>query len=70
MYRSKAEVQDYRKKDPISRFRQYLTKTNNTDIEELNLVDEEIKGEIAEAVAFARESPEPDPSTAMDYIYA
>jgi TPP-dependent pyruvate/acetoin dehydrogenase alpha subunit len=70
VYRSKAEVQDYRKKDPISRFHRYLIQKNSIDIEELGLIDKEIRGEIADAVTFAKESPEPDPATAMDYIYA
>ena len=37
---------------------------------ELDAIDAEIRREMAQAVEFARQSPEPDPATAMDYIYA
>ncbi len=37
---------------------------------ELDGIDQEVKQEIAEAVQFAKDSPAPDPATAMDYIYA
>lgn len=70
VYRSRAEVQNYRKRDPISRFHKYLIETGKTNKNELGLIDTEIKQEIAYAVKFACESPEPDPATAMDYIYA
>lgn len=70
VYRSRAEVQEYWKKEPIGRFRAELLETQQADPEELQRIDEAIQDEIAEAVRFAQESPEPDPATAMDYIYA
>ena len=39
-------------------------------VDDLEAIEEEISEEIADAVRFAKESPEPDPDTAMDYIYA
>jgi len=70
VYRSRAEVQEYRKKDPIPRFRKYLLEEQRESEDELDAIDQEMKQEIADTVTFARESPEPDPATAMDYIYA
>lgn len=70
VYRSRTEVDEYRKKDPIPRFRDALVATGKADLPELEAIDTEIRQEIAEAVEFARHSPEPDPSTAMEYIYA
>jgi TPP-dependent pyruvate/acetoin dehydrogenase alpha subunit len=70
VYRTRAEVEEYRKKDPIPRFRNYLTEDGKVEPTELDKIDAEIKQEIVEAVEFARQSPEPDPSTAMDFIYA
>jgi len=69
VYRSRAEVEEYRKKDPLPRFRQYLTGKDPAFQEELNAIDAAIKQEMVEAVKFAKESPEPDPATALDYIY-
>lgn len=70
VYRSRAEVEEYRRKDPIPRFRDVLINEGSVEPVELDSIDNEISQEIADAVEFARQSPEPDPSTAMDYIYA
>ena len=37
---------------------------------ELDAVDAEVAALIEESIAFAKASPEPDPATALDYIYA
>ncbi len=70
VYRDRAEVQEYRQKDPIPRFRRELVEAGKASPEELEAIDAEIKQEMVEAVKFAQESPQPDPSTALDYIYA
>jgi TPP-dependent pyruvate/acetoin dehydrogenase alpha subunit len=70
VYRSRAEVQEYRERDPIPRFRKYLLGGGKAAQDELDAIDEEMQREIAGAVGFAKESPQPDPATAMDYIYA
>jgi TPP-dependent pyruvate/acetoin dehydrogenase alpha subunit len=70
VYRDREEVQEYWKKDPIPRFRKELIAGKVAKKDELEAIDAEIKKEMADAVKFAKESPEPDPGTAMDYIYA
>jgi pyruvate dehydrogenase E1 component alpha subunit len=70
VYRTRAEVEDWRKKDPIPRFRHWLTENGRATDEELSAIEAAMKQEIVDAVQFARESPQPDPATAMDYIYA
>lgn len=70
VYRDRAEVQEWRKKDPIPRFRNYLLEKGIASEGELAAIQAEVKQEIADAVKFAQESPQPDPATAMDYIYA
>ena len=70
VYRSRAEVEEYRKKDPIPRFHDVLVNEYEIDPTELEAVRSETRQQILEAVEFARQSPEPDPSTALDYIYA
>lgn len=69
VYRGREEVLEYRKKDPILRFKKYLIGNNVTKKENLDAIEMETRREIVDAVQFARESPEPDPATAMDYIY-
>jgi pyruvate dehydrogenase E1 component alpha subunit len=70
VYRDREEVQEYRKKDPIPRFQAYLIEAEKASQDELDAIDAEIKQEMADAVKFAQESPEPDPSTVTDYVYA
>jgi TPP-dependent pyruvate/acetoin dehydrogenase alpha subunit len=70
VYRSRAEVEEHRRKEPIGRFRRYLIDNGLIQPADLARIDEEIKQEMAEAVQFAKDSPVPDPATAMDYIYA
>jgi pyruvate dehydrogenase E1 component alpha subunit len=70
VYRSRAEVEEYRKKDPIPRFRRYLVENGLADLTEVEGIEAEIKHELVEAVQFAKDSPAPDPATAMEYIYA
>jgi TPP-dependent pyruvate/acetoin dehydrogenase alpha subunit len=70
VYRERAEVQEYIKKDPIPRFGKYLVEGAIASQDEVDAIDAEIKHEMVEAVKFAKESPEPDPATALDYNYA
>jgi len=70
VYRTRAEVKEYRKKDPIPRFRNDVVNDGLAKPAELDAINAEIKQEIADAVQYARQSPEPAPSTAMEYIYA
>ena len=69
VYRSRAEVEEWRKKDPIPRFRHWLTENGRATDAELSAIEAAMKQEIVDAVQFARDSPQPDPATAMDYIY-
>ena len=70
VYRTRAEVEEYRQKEPIGRFHKYLVENQIANSSELDAIDAQIKQEMAEAVQFAKDSPAPDPSTAMEFIYA
>jgi TPP-dependent pyruvate/acetoin dehydrogenase alpha subunit len=70
VYRTRAEVEEHRKLDPIPRFRKYLIDNGKASMNEVNAIDTEVKQEMVDAVQFAKASPPPDPSTAMDFIYA
>jgi pyruvate dehydrogenase E1 component alpha subunit len=70
VYRDKAEVAEYRAKDPIARFRTRVKEDGVLTADELDAVDAEVAAEMEEALAFAKAGVEPDPSTALDYIYA
>lgn len=70
VYRTRAEVEEYRKLDPIPRFRTYLIDNDKAKPDELSMIDVDARKDISDAVQFAKTSPTPDPTTAMEYIYA
>ncbi|UWQ39798.1 pyruvate dehydrogenase (acetyl-transferring) E1 component subunit alpha (plasmid) [Leisingera aquaemixtae] len=55
LYREKAEVEDWRKRGPIVRFRGWLLEAGLIHEEEIAAVETEIEAEIAEAVQFAED---------------
>ncbi len=69
-YRSKDEVERFRKNDPIVLFRDKLLADGVAKQEEFDQIDADVVAEIAEAVQFAEDSPAPDPSTLEEFIYA
>jgi pyruvate dehydrogenase E1 component alpha subunit len=68
--RSKEEKEFWFTRDPIKRFAAYLTEQNLADQEQLKAIDRKIQATVEEAVKFAEESPEPDPSELYRFIFA
>jgi len=69
-YRSKEEVEEWKKKDPIKRLRQQLVGNKMATDAELDKIEKNVLRELDEAVKFAQESPEPAPEEALEDIYA
>ena len=70
-YRSQAEVDGWARRDPIRMLReQTLLPLGLATVQELEAIEERVKAQVAESVAFARNSPEPDPATVMHHVYA
>lgn len=70
LYRDKAEVEEWKKRDPIPPFREYLLKENLIDEAQLQEMEERLKEEIQKAVDFAEAGtwePEEDLSR---YVYS
>lgn len=65
-YRSKEEVLEWKRRDPLIVFRE---KTRLED-SVIRAIEKEVEQELEEAVAFAMSSPDPDVSEALDDIYA
>jgi pyruvate dehydrogenase E1 component alpha subunit len=53
LYRDKAEIEAWRKKEPIVRFQTWLQANHMVHPEDVARIEAEVDGEIAEAVAFA-----------------
>lgn len=68
-YRTKEEVEEWRKKDPIDRFRTQLLEQKILTESDVKEIDATTKQELDEAVKFAIESPEPELEEALTDIY-
>ncbi|MBD0335105.1 MAG: pyruvate dehydrogenase (acetyl-transferring) E1 component subunit alpha [Cyanobacteria bacterium Co-bin13] len=68
--RSKAEKEAWLARDPLKRFEVYLLEQNLADEETLKSVRQRIQETVEAAVAFAEESPEPNPDELYRYIFA
>ncbi len=69
VYRSDEELEQWKKKDPIDRFKKVLEDQEILDDEGFNELRDKVKGQIDEALQFAQDSPEPDPSEVTTDVY-
>ena len=70
VYRNKEEVDTRRANDPIARFKQVLQNEHSFSTDEIAKLESDAVAAVDDAENFARSSPLPDPSTALEYIYA
>jgi 2-oxoisovalerate dehydrogenase E1 component alpha subunit len=68
-YRSREEVEEWRKKDPILRFEKYLIDAEVLDNKGLESMREEAKSDVADGVKQANESEFPDPSSGALHVF-
>ena len=69
-YRTKEEVDEWKKKDPIMRFEQYLLENNLVTKKEIEAVEKASEDAVEESVKFALSSPEPTLESAFEDIFA
>ena len=69
VYRTKEEMETWRERDPINRLRHALLEGGLAAEQQLATIDDEIQEMLDEAVAFARESPPPEPESALAGVY-
>jgi pyruvate dehydrogenase E1 component alpha subunit len=69
VYRSKEELDEWKKKDPILNLTRYLLEKNILKEKELEAAAIQAQEEIKEAVAFAKKSPFPEIDDAKKYVY-
>jgi pyruvate dehydrogenase E1 component alpha subunit len=68
-YKTKEEVEEWMKKDPIPRFRKQLIEMGVLTEEDVDKIGQEMNKEIEKAVKFAEESPPPAPEEALEDVY-
>ncbi|HLG50196.1 MAG TPA: pyruvate dehydrogenase (acetyl-transferring) E1 component subunit alpha [Chloroflexota bacterium] len=69
-YRSRDEVEEWRKRDAIERFGRFLIDEGIATRAEIEAIHQAVDQKIDEAVEFARQSPEPELSSLEDDVYA
>ncbi|MFO1141794.1 MAG: thiamine pyrophosphate-dependent enzyme [Amaricoccus sp.] len=70
-YRTQEEVDAWAKRDPLDAFRRkLLDEYREASLQELRAIDGRIEAAVAEALDYARSSPEPDPATVRRHVYA
>jgi len=68
-YRPPEEVEEWMKRDPISRFKEKLIREGILTEEEADEIDKEIIGLVNESAKFAIESPFPKPEEALEDVF-
>lgn len=69
-YRGDEEIDEWRKRDPLLTYPEYLMDEGVLSEDEWEAIREEIQAELDDAVEFARDSPLPDPEAAYENLYA
>ena len=68
-YRTREEVEAWKARDPIARWRERLVAAGTVAAAELDRIDRDIQALAEDAIDFATKSPWPDPATATRHIY-
>ena len=68
-YRSKEEVADYKKIDPIETTKASIIEKGYATEAELDKMEEDIMAEVDESVVFSENSPYPDPADLFRHVY-
>ena len=69
-YRSKDEVEEYRRRDPIKVLAEQMRGAGTLDDARWSALEAEVKAEVDDAYTFAEESPDPDPAELFTDVYA
>lgn len=69
-YRTKDEVEEYQKIDPITTVKNTILEKKFAKVEDLEAIEERVKSLINEAVKFAEESPFPDSKDLYKSVYS
>jgi len=68
-YRTREELEIWKKKNPISRFEKYLVETGIAEKNDFDLIHLLVEDQIIKALEFARSSEYPEISTVLEYCW-
>lgn len=69
-YRTKEEVEEYKKKDPLEEIKTAILKNKFADEKWFDEIEAKIEAEVLDAVDFSENSPYPEPSAIYEDVYA
>ena len=69
-YRTREEVEKWKSRCPIRTLREKLLTNEGASLQSVEQIEREVQQWIEAAVQFARESPEPAPSTVHEHVYS
>jgi TPP-dependent pyruvate/acetoin dehydrogenase alpha subunit len=69
-YRTKEEVQEWQEKDPIGRLSRQMMEAGLLTDAELTALEQRVADEIQAAIEYAQASPDPDPGSILEGVYA
>ncbi|MFC1916120.1 thiamine pyrophosphate-dependent enzyme, partial [Chloroflexota bacterium] len=69
-YRTREEIKEWQKKDPVPRFEKVLLAKGLLTQEDVSRIQKEADEEVDKAQKFSDESPEPNPEGMLDKVYA
>ena len=69
-YRTKEELKEYEKLDPIERIKQYLIDEDIIDEEKTDAIEDKVEDIVMEAIEFAEESDFPDDDALYEDMFA
>jgi len=67
-YRTKAELEEWQKRDPIVLLRMHMQDKKELTEDQLHKLDEELKAQVQDAIDFAEKSPEPPPEALWEDV--
>jgi pyruvate dehydrogenase E1 component alpha subunit len=70
VYRTKEEVEEQKKRDPIAALTHHLRDEGTMDQAAIDALDAEVHAEVDQAAKFADESPDPDPDALFQNVLA
>lgn len=69
-YRTEDDIKPWRERDPLRTYPDHLISEDVITPDEWSAIEAEIEAKVDDAVAYARDSPFPDPQAAYDNVYA
>jgi 2-oxoisovalerate dehydrogenase E1 component len=70
LYRNEVELNYVREYDPLAKFKRMLLRYERLTNEELNSMEDRARDEVKLAHQFALQSPDPDPKSIHEFVYA